>query len=444
MARKADIENRFFDEKMETLPQGQIRVLQVERLRESVIRMMRVPFFQRKFEDAGVTPDSIRSVDDIRRFPFTTKDDFRENYPLGLLGIPVEEVIRFHGSSGTTGKPTFVAYNREDLDIWAQQCARFLVSGGLTPDQICQISFGYGLFTGGFGLHYGIERVGASVIPVAAGNTPRQIMMLTDMKPRTIIATPSYLLNIAEELVASGIDPASLNLRFAHLGGEPWTEDIRNAIESQLPIYCFDNYGLSEVGGPGVSGECFMRHGMHFQEDCFLVECINPETLEPVPDGEVGELVITPLQRMAMPVCRYRTRDLARILPDDGGCACGRTGRRMTKLRGRTDDMLIIRGVNVFPTQIEVAMLSVPGVAPHYQIEVSRPGALDQVVLRVELLPDAFSDSMSEMQRFHDRISHAVHSSTGLHIQIELMPPKTLERFLGKAKRVVDTRQLES
>ncbi|MDO4558124.1 MAG: phenylacetate--CoA ligase [Planctomycetia bacterium] len=444
MSHRADIENRFFDREMETLPRDQIRLLQVRRLKESVARMMRVPFFREKFEASGLTPDSVKSPDDIRRFPFTTKDDFRTNYPLGLLGDPLENVIRFHGSSGTTGKPTFVAYNREDLDIWAGLCARFLVAGGLTPDQICQISFGYGLFTGGFGLHYGIEKVGAAIIPVAAGNTARQIMMLTDMKPRTIIATPSYLLNIAEEVVASGIDPRSLHLRFAHLGGEPWTEDIRTAIESQLPIHCFDNYGLSEVGGPGVSGECYMRDGMHFQEDHFLVECIHPETLEPVPDGEIGELVITPLRRMAMPVCRYRTRDLARILPGEGGCPCGRTGRRMTKLRGRTDDMLIIRGVNVFPSQIEIAMLTVPGVSPHYQIEVSRPAALDQVKLKVELLPDAFSDSMSEMQMFREKIARAVHASTGLHIQIELYPPKTLERFLGKARRVIDTRKLQS
>ncbi|MDD3469749.1 MAG: phenylacetate--CoA ligase [Thermoguttaceae bacterium] len=442
MSRKADIENRFFDHKMETLPQDQIKILQVERLRKSIERMMRVPFFKEKFEAMKITPDSIQTVDDIRRLPFTTKNDFREHYPLGLLSVPKSEVIRFHGSSGTTGKPTFVAYNREDLDIWSGLVARFLVSGGLTPDQTCQISFGYGLFTGGFGLHYGIEKVGASIIPVAAGNTARQIMMLTDMEPETIIATPSYLLNIAEEVVAAGIDPKSLKLRFAHLGGEPWTEDIRTSIESQLPIYCFDNYGLSEVGGPGVSGECYMRDGMHFQEDCFIVECLNPDTLEPVPEGEVGELVITPLMRMAMPVCRYRTRDLARIMP--GTCPCGRTGRRMTKLRGRSDDMLIIRGVNVFPTQIEIAMLSVPGTSPHYQIEVSRPGALDQIKLKVELMPEAFSDSMSVMQQFREQIAHAIYSSTGLHIQVELLAPKTLERFLGKAKRVIDTRKLQS
>ncbi len=442
MSRKAEIENRFFDEKMETLPQDQIKILQVERLRKSIERMQRVPFFKEKFDAMKITPDSIQTVDDIRRLPFTTKNDFREHYPLGLLSVPKSEVIRFHGSSGTTGKPTFVAYNREDLDIWSGLVARFLVSGGLTPDQTCQISFGYGLFTGGFGLHYGIEKVGASIIPVAAGNTARQIMMLTDMEPQTIIATPSYLLNIAEEVVAAGIDPKSLKLRFAHLGGEPWTEDIRTSIESQLPIYCFDNYGLSEVGGPGVSGECYMRDGMHFQEDCFIVECLDPETLEPVPEGEVGELVITPLMRMAMPVCRYRTRDLARIMP--GSCPCGRTGRRMTKLRGRSDDMLIIRGVNVFPTQIEIAMLSVPGTSPHYQIEVSRPGALDQIKLKVELMPEAFSDSMSVMQQFREKIAHAVYSSTGLHIQIELLAPKTLERFLGKAKRVIDTRKLKS
>jgi len=360
-------ENRIFDP-AETTPCDQRERLQVERLRDVVARVAEVPFYRRKFREAGITPESIRALDDLRRLPLTTKADLRDHYPLGFLAVPRDRIARIHGSSGTTGKPTFVAYTEGDRSLWADLCARFLVAGGLRPEHMVHICFGYGLFTGGFGLHYGVERVGASVVPASSGNTRRQIMLIQDLQSEVLVCTPSYALNIADVCRAEGIDPRSLPLKYAHFGGEPWTEDMRVEIEEQLDLLAFNNYGLSEVIGPGVSGECAARCGMHIQEDHFLVECLDPETLEPAPEGETGELVFTAMTRQAMPVIRYRTRDIAFL--DRSPCACGRTTVRMSRVIGRTDDMLIIRGVNVFPSQIEEALLRVEGTAPHYVISV--------------------------------------------------------------------------
>jgi phenylacetate-CoA ligase len=397
-----------------------------------------VPFYRDAFQRSKVTPERIRSLDDLRRLPLTTKADLRGHYPLGFLAVDRRRVARFHGSSGTTGKPTFVAYTPEDLTTWADLCARFLVAGGLAPEHTVQIAFGYGLFTGGFGLHYGVERVGASVIPAASGNTPRQLMLMQDLQTDVLVCTPSYALYLADAARADGIDPRRLPLSLAHFGGEMWTEDMRTTIESDLNLLAFNNYGLSEVIGPGVSGECMARTGMHIQEDHFIVECIDPETLEPVEPGQRGELVFTSLTKQAMPILRYRTRDIASL--DPAPCPCGRTTRRMSRVVGRTDDMLIIRGVNVFPSQIEEALLRVDGTAPHYQIDVTRPGNLDEVTIRVEVQPESFSDEMRIMQDLRMRIDRQVQSITGIRARIELVAPKTLERFQGKAKRVIDHR----
>ncbi|MFP4105927.1 MAG: phenylacetate--CoA ligase family protein [Phycisphaerae bacterium] len=432
-------ENRFHDKPAETMPREQLQALQVQRLRDTVARVEDVPFYKRKFRELDITPESIRSIDDLRRLPLTTKTDLRDHYPLGFLAVPRKEVLRFHGSSGTTGKPTFVAYTRKDIETWSELCARFLVAGGLRPEHTVQIAFGYGLFTGGFGLHYGVERVGASVIPAAAGNTPRQLMLMQDMATDALVCTPSYALNIAEVCRAKGIDPDMLNLKFAHFGGEPWTEETRQSIEQDLGILCFNNYGLSEVIGPGVSGECAARRGMHIQEDHFIVECINPETLDPVEPGEQGELVFTAITKEAMPIIRYRTRDIASL--NFKTCLCGRTTARMTRVVGRTDDMMIIRGANVFPSVIEEALLRVEGTAPHYLIEISRPGAMDEVTVQVEMRTETFSDEMSRMQALRDRIRREIASATGIRMEIKLVKPQTLERFVGKAKRVIDHRR---
>ncbi len=431
-------ENHIRDPQAECMPIQQRRRLQLARLRETLQRVQDVAFYRDALARRNLTPDSIRSLDDVRRLPFTTKADLRAHYPLGFLAVPKEQVARFHGSSGTTGKPTFVVYTAQDVSTWAELCARFLVSGGLEAGHTVQIAFGYGLFTGGFGLHYGVERVGASVIPAASGNTPRQLMLMQDLQSDVLVCTPSYALYMADAARAAGIEPRSLGLSFAHFGGEMWTEDMRENIEADLGLLAFNNYGLSEVIGPGVSGECVARTGMHIQEDHFLVECIDPETLEPVEPGGQGELVFTSLTKQAMPIIRYRTRDIASLDPQ--GCPCGRTTVRMSRVVGRTDDMLIIRGVNVFPSQIEEALLRVDGTAPHYQIEVSRPKTLDEVTVRVEVKPENFSDEMRLMQEMRMRIDRRIQSITGIRARIELVAPKTLERFQGKASRVVDHR----
>jgi phenylacetate-CoA ligase len=434
------IENRIFDPDAECMERTTRTRLQLARLRDAVSRAGAIGFYRRKFAEAGVTPDSIRTMDDLARLPFTTKQDLRDHYPFGFFAVPRSELARVHASSGTTGKPTFVGYTSNDLKLWAELCARFLVAGGLTPDQMAQVSFGYGLFTGGFGLHYGIERVGAAIIPASSGNTNRQIMLIKDAEVNTLICTPSYALNLAEVIEESGLKPGDLALRYAHLGGEQWTEDMRLKIEDELHIRAFNNYGLSEIIGPGVSGECAARTGMHIQEDHFIVECVDPVTLAPVPEGEEGELVITALTKEACPILRYRTRDLARLFRDP--CPCGRTTIRMSRVKGRTDDMMIIRGVNVFPSQIEEALLRVEGTAPHYLIELRRPKNLDEAVVKVEMRKQEFSDKMEELHRLRDRISREVTNITGIHFQIELVEPNSLERSTGKAKRVVDLRNL--
>ncbi|EIC23096.1 coenzyme F390 synthetase [Thiorhodovibrio frisius] len=434
----------IWDTEAETLPTPQRQALQLERLQALVARIGQVPFYRSHFLRHDISPARIRTLDDLHRLPFTTKEDLRRHHPFGFLTVPRSDVARIHGSSGTTGTPTFVAYTKKDLTLWADLCARFLVAGGLQPQHTVQVAFGYGLFTGGFGLHYGIERVGAAIIPAAAGNTRRQLTIMRELNPEVLICTPSYALTIADGARELGIDPRSLPIRFGHFGGEPWTEDLRLEIEQQLDIQAFNNYGLSEVIGPGVSGECSERTGMHIQDDHFLVECLDSETLEPVPEGEPGELVITSLTREAMPLLRYRTRDIARLYRDP--CPCGRTSLRMSRVTGRSDDMLIIRGVNLFPSQIEEALLRVEGTTAHYLIEVDRPGtpgrSMDELTVKVEIHREMFSDRMDRMQALRERIGSEIHAIAGIRARVELVEPRSLERFVGKAKRVIDRRNL--
>ena len=441
MNRTPIVENRLWQPEFECLPRPQLLALQAERLRAAVARAATVPFYKEQFAKRGITPDQFKSVDDVRRLPFTVKADFHNNYPLGLVAVPRSEIARFQGTSGTTGKPTWTAYTKNDVDRWADLCARFLVSGGLRPENTVQISFGFGLFTGGFGLHNGIQRVGAAILPVSSGNSVRQIMCMQDLRPEVLICTPSYALKLMDDILNGGLDRTSIAIEHAHFGGEPWTEAMRDRIESGLGIRCWNNYGMAECGGPGLSGECAYRNGMHIQEDEYIVETIDPDTLEPLPDGEKGELVVTPLCREALPVMRYRTRDIG-IIFSDGDCPCGRTSRRMSRILGRTDDMLIIRGVNIFPSQIETALMSFESVAPHYMIEVSRPDALDEVTVHIEMQPNMFSDSMREMQDIRDKIASTIYGVTGLHMQVNLVSPNTLERFEGKSRRVKDHRKL--
>lgn len=432
-------ENLYWSQ-MEVLPRDQMRVLQLERLRATVDKVRHLPMYREFFEKSGLTGEDFHSLDDVRRLPFTTKAQLLEQYPFGHFLIPRHEIARIHGSSGTKSKPTLMAYTRRDLDTWANLVARFLYAGGLRSNHLVQVSFGYGLFTGGFGLHYGIECIGAGVLPVSAGNTPRQIMFMQDLKTDGLIATPSYAMNIAETVRDMGIKPEELPLKFAHFGAEAWTEEMRQVIQNLLGIRAYNNYGLSELLGPSISGECYYQDGMHIQEDNFLVECVDPDTLDPVPDGEPGELVITNLNKDATSVLRYRTRDIAVI--DRSPCRCGRTTIRMGRILGRSDDMVVVRGVNLFPTQIEEALLRVEGVTPHFLITVDRPGAMDVVTVKVEILESHFSDKMSDMDRLRHEILHQIQVVTGLRVNVELAAPQSMQRFQGKARRLEDHRDL--
>ncbi len=430
----------YWQPESECMDRDELEQLQLERLESTLSRVyMNVPFYRKKFDAIKFNPDDLRSLDDIRRLPFTTKNDLRDNYPYGLFAVPLREVVRVHASSGTTGMATVVGYSRNDIKTWSNLVARVLTAGGITKDDVIQISFNYGLFTGAFGLHYGAERVGASVIPISSGNTKRQIKIMQDFKTTALVGTPSYAMLIADTMMEMGINRNSLSLKYGLFGAEPWSDAMRNELEDKLKITATDNYGLSEVMGPGVAGECLERTGLHIAEDHFLIELIDPETLEPVKPGDVGELVVTTLTKEAFPVIRYRTRDLARILP--GTCPCGRTMRRMTRVMGRTDDMLIIRGVNVFPQQIETVLFEIEGIAPHYQIVIDRTGALDETTVNVEVSEQIFFDEMKKQSELKETIKKRLASELGISVEVKLVEKKTLERFEGKAKRVIDNRK---
>ncbi|MFZ5766777.1 MAG: phenylacetate--CoA ligase family protein [Thermodesulfobacteriota bacterium] len=431
----------YWDEAKECMPRADLEQLQLERLQSTLYRVStHVPFYRKKFKELQVDPDGFRSLDELRNLPFTTKDDLRNNYPYGLFAVPLRDVVRVHASSGTTGMATVVGYTKNDIKNWSQMVARILTATGVGADDVVQIAFGYGLFTGGFGLHYGAERIGASVIPISSGNTRRQIQILQDFKTTTLVCTPSYALLLADTMQEIGIPINALSLKYGLFGGEPWSEAMRQEIQNKLHIIATDNYGLSEVMGPGVAGECQHRNGLHINEDHFIVEVIDPNTLEPVAPGETGELVFTTITKEAFPVIRYRTRDLARLLPEP--CPCGRTFRRMSRVIGRTDDMLIIKGVNVYPMQIEAILFDIEGTEPHYQIIVEREGRLDKVTVLVEVVESIFFDQMKKQRQLVDHITKRLATELGIGVEVKLVEEKTLERFEGKAKRVIDKRNL--
>jgi phenylacetate-CoA ligase len=403
----------------------------------------RVPLHRAKMDAAGVMPSDIRCLEDIRLLPFTTKQDFRETYPFGMFAVPKEELVRIHSSSGTTGKPTVVGYTRNDLDTWTEMLARMITAAGVTSRDIAQISFGYGMFTGGFGLHYGLERVGATVVPVSSGNTDRQLLYMTDFQSTALISTPSYAAYLAEQVKDRGLKLGTdVVLKWGLFGAEPWTEGMRRRVQESLGFSATDNYGMSELGGPGFSGECEpVKQGMHIAEDLYVWEILDPLTGEPAAEGETGELIVTPLWKEALPVLRYRTRDLTSVTT--APCACGRTTARMTRVKGRTDDMLIIRGVNVFPTQVEHVLMETEGTSPHYLLVVTREGALDTLEVWVEVSEKTFAESMSRISKMTElqaQLGKKIHSILGLSVRVKLVEPQTLERSQGKAKRVLDQR----
>jgi phenylacetate-CoA ligase len=434
----------IYNEEFETLPREVLEALQLKRLKQVVQRVYHtVGFYRKSFDEAGVTPDDIKTLDDLKRFPFTTKQDLRDNYPFGMFAVPMSSVVRLHASSGTTGRSTVVGYTKRDIDTWSELMARCFVAAGLTKNDIVHNAYGYGLFTGGLGAHYGAEKLGASVIPMSGGNTKRQIMILQDFGPTAICCTPSYALNLAEQGKAMGIDMRALKLRVGVFGAEPWSEKMRQEIESALGITALNIFGLSEIMGPGVSMECIEgRHGMHIFEDHFLVETINPETGEVLPPGEAGELVFTTITKEAFPLVRYRTRDISQLFTEP--CRCGRTLHRMDRVMGRSDDMLIIRGVNVFPSQIEAILLAIDGVEPHYQLIVDRAGNLDTLEIQVEVGEQVFAnaDEVKVLQNMERRIVKDIKDYLGVSAKVKLVEPKTLQRSEGKASRVLDKRRI--
>lgn len=431
----------YWDKEKECISREDLEQLQLERLQVTLFRVAQhVPFYRRKFRELQIDPDGFKSLDELRTLPFTTKQDLRDNYPYGLFAVPLKEVVRVHASSGTTGQATVVGYTRNDIKNWSELIARILTAAGVSAEDVVQIAFGYGLFTGGFGLHYGAERVGASVIPISSGNTRRQLQVMQDFKTTALVCTPSYALVLADAMEEKGVSINSLSLKYGLFGGEPWSEAMRGEIQDKLGIIATDNYGLSEVMGPGVAGECQERNGLHINEDHFLVEIVNPETLEPAAPGEIGEIVITTLTKEAFPVIRYRTRDLTRLLPEP--CPCGRTLTRMQRVLGRTDDMLIIKGVNIYPSQIEEVLLEVEGTTPHYQIVVERAGRLDKITVLVEVSETIFFDEMRKQHQLVELIKHRLAVELGIGVEVRLVEEKSLERTEGKAKRVVDKRKL--
>ena len=435
------IETRFHPASApDYLPIPLLQHLQLERLRDVVERAYdEVEYFRKQMQACGVAPADVRSLDDIARLPFTVKTDLRDNYPFGLFASPMQEVVRLHASSGTTGKPIVVAYTQGDVDVWTNSMVRTLAACGLSKGDIVQNAYGYGLFTGGLGLHYGAEGIGATVIPISGGNTDRQIMVMKDFGTTAIVCTPSYFVHLIERAGEMGVDMRELPLRVGVFGAEPWSESMRHHIESLTNLKAYDIYGLSEITGPGVASECTCQHGLHIFEDHFYPEIVNPQTGESLPEGEEGELVLTTLSKRAMPILRYRTRDITAFLP--GQCPCGRTLRRMRRITRRSDDMFIIRGINVFPSQVETALLAVEGTLPHYLIILTRDKGLDQMEVQVEVTPEFFSDKIGVLEGLQARLTHALDQVLGIRVEVRLVEPHSIQRSEGKAKRVLDRRQ---
>ncbi len=425
------------------LPREKLRSLQLERFKAIVSRChSNVPVYRARMESAGIEPADIESLDDVKKLPFTVKADLRDNYPFGLFASPMSDIVRLHASSGTTGKPIVVAYTKADIDVWTQVIMRSFAACGLCNKDIIQNSYGYGLFTGGLGAHYGAEGLGATVIPTSGGNTERQIMVMRDFCVTAICCTPSYFLHLAERAADMGVDMRQLQLRAGVFGAEPWTEQMRLRIQQTTGIKAYDIYGLSEIIGPGVGCECQAQRGIHIFEDHFYPEIIDPETCQVLPDGSEGELVLTTLSKMAMPMIRYRTRDITRIETEP--CVCGRTIRRIRRIERRSDDMFIIRGVNVFPSQIETALLQAEGLLPHYQIILTREKGLDNIEVDVEVSPEIFSDKVSAMEELQRKISHSLEHILGLRVKVKLVAPNSIPRSEGKAKRVRDERNMNA
>jgi phenylacetate-CoA ligase len=421
------------------LPQTALKEVQLRRLRAVVAHAYaNVRLFRERLDERGLTPESIQSLQDIRHLPFTVKTDLRDTYPFGLFASPMSDVVRLHASSGTTGKPIVVAYTREDVEVWSEVMARTFASCGLHRGDILQNAFGYGLFTGGLGAHYGGEALGATVIPISGGNTDRQIMLVRDFNVTALCCTPSYFTHMVERARELGIDLRDLPLRVGIFGAEPWTDGMRRHIEAEAGIKAYDIYGLSEIIGPGVAAECSAQDGLHIFEDHFYPEIIDPETGEPLPDGAEGELVLTTLSKKAMPMIRYRTRDITSLITES--CPCGRTIRRMRRIGRRSDDMFIIRGVNVFPSQVEAALMAVEGTLPHYQIILTRQGGLDRMAVEVEVTPEVFSDSIRGLEDIRARLGQSIERILGIRVELRLVEPHTIARSEGKAKRVIDRR----
>lgn len=431
----------IWNEKIESMPRAELEKIQLERLQKAVKRVYEnVKYYRDKMDNAGVKPSDIKSLSDISKLPFTTKADLRDNYPFGTFAVPQKDIVRIHASSGTTGKATVVGYTQNDIEMWTECVARCLTMAGVDSNDIMQVAYGYGLFTGGLGAHYGAERVGASTVPMSTGNTQKLIDMMIDFGVTAIACTPSYLMHIAEVLEKNNL-VSKIKLKTSVNGAEPWTEDMRKIVENKLGIHAHDIYGLSEMMGPGVACDCIYHKGLHVCEDHFLPEIVDPETLEPVKPGETGELVFTTLTKEGIPLIRYRTRDLTSISYDV--CECGRTSCRLSRFTGRSDDMLIIRGVNVFPSQVESALLQVPEVAPQYLIVVDRVNNLDTLEIQVELNDKANFDEIRELERITKEIAKAVSQVIGLNAKIKLCEPNSLERSMGKAKRVLDKRVIK-
>ncbi len=430
---------KYYQKDIECMSRQSMNALQLERLKQTVAYTYEnVPMYKKRFDEIGLKPSDIQTLSDLQKIPFTVKSDLRDNYPFGLFAVPMKKIVRIHASSGTTGKPTVVGYTKRDLEVWSDLIARLVVQVGGGEDDIAQIAFGYGLFTGALGLHYGLEKLGAAIVPISSGNTEKQIMLMKDFGTTLLVATPSYALHISEMIEELGYKKSDFKLRLAMLGSEGHTEEMRAVLEDKLNVLATENYGLSEIMGPGVAGECMYKCGQHIAEDCFIYEIIDPKTGEVLPDGETGEVVITTINKEGIPMLRYRTKDISYLI--DEPCQCGRTNRRMAKIQGRTDDMLIIRGVNVFPSQVESVLIGIEHITPHYQLIVTKKGYTDQLEVQVELADAGLLESFSQLEAVENEIKHKLKVVLGLVAKVKLMAPKSIERTAGKAKHVIDLR----
>lgn len=434
-------ENKIFNPEMECIDRAKLKELQNERLKETVAHVYKnVPVYRDRMDAAGVKPEDIKSIDDLRLLPFTNKTDLRDEFPFGLFAVPKSEIVRIQGSSGTTGKPIVSGYTENDVEVWTEMVARSLTAAGAGKDDIIQVTYGYGLFTGGLGAHQGASRVGAMTVPMSSGNTQRQLMMMHDLGATMLCCTPSYAIFLGESLKELGYDLSEFKLKSGCFGAEPWTEEMREKLENLFDINAYNIYGLTEIAGPGVAFECCAKKGMHVNEDHVIAEIVDPETGEPLPYGESGELVFTTITKTGMPMIRYRTHDICTLTEEK--CECGRTHVRMSRITGRTDDMLVIRGVNVFPSQIESLLLKIPGVAPHYMLVVDRVNSTDKLEVQVELTDEIFSDTVADIEKIRYKITEQIKSVVGISALVKLVPPKSIPRSEGKSKRIIDNRGL--